>query len=122
VEFKDLTDTERALIENLRILKSSDPVFTYLPQVLSSRIRIMIERGAKYNGHGSSVMEQIYSSYDQSAFHKASDPMLRLKNICTEKAEWLPDSKLHELPDDAANYLDMWLCAREEVKRNGLSK
>ena len=118
--FGELTESERVLIENLRKLNRSDLVFHHLPAILSKRIRIMIERGAVYNGHGSCVMEQIYSAFDQSAYHKMSDPVLRLKNICTEKAAPLSDGQLRDLVDDAANYADMWLCVREEVRRNGL--
>jgi len=117
----DLTEEERTLIEGMRILARLDPRFKFLASSRASRDRIMIDRGALYNGNGSSVIKQLYYKKDQSAFHKAFDPMNRLENICCTKeaGQGLPDATLLELPQDAANYLDMWLCCREDFKANG---
>jgi hypothetical protein len=96
----------------MRILAKQDSTFVWLPVVIAERLSIMVERGARYNGHGSTVMEQIYFVNDQSAYHKVVDPINRLKNICPKTTQVLTDADLHQLPEDAANYLDMWRCCR----------
>jgi hypothetical protein len=112
LNFAELTEAERQVVEQMRVLGKQDPTFLWLPIVLADRMAIMVERGAKYNGHGSTVMEQIYFVNDQSAYHKVVDPINRLRNICPRSTQVLSDKDLHQLPEDAANYLDMWKCCR----------
>lgn len=116
---KELTEGERLVVERLRILQEQDKTFKFLPQVLADRMQIMVERGTKYNGKGSTVMEQIFFAQDQSAFHHAFRPMVRLKNICPNHTGMVADKTLHELDQDAANYLDIWRCCRVAAKMNG---
>jgi hypothetical protein len=116
---QDLTEGERLVVERLRVLAAQDKTFCFLPQVMADRLQIMIERGAKYNGNGSSVMDQVFYAQDQSAFHHALRPMQRLKNICPKHTGVLAENDLHELPEDAANYLDMWLSCRRAVRTEG---
>lgn len=116
--FGELTEAERAVVEKMRVLAKQDATFLWLPIALMDRFDIMIERGARYNGHGSTVLEQMYFLNDQSAYHKMVDPINRLKNICPRSIAMLSDDDLHQLPEDATNYGDIWKCCRLHIQNN----
>lgn len=115
----ELTEAERRVIELLRILGKQDPTFVFLPEVWIDRLAVMVDRGAKYNGNGTCVREQIFYNNDQSAFHQMVNPMNRLKNICPNQTTMIADADLFELPLDATNYGDMWLACRKQRQAGG---
>ena len=119
MDFK-LTEAEFLLIEKLRILAQQDPTFEHLPHVITDRLDIMVERGKMLNGGASSLIDQIYYMNDQSAFHRAFEPLNRLKKIIGSGGMHFPDDKIKDKIQDSPNFCDMWLCCREEVKHQGL--
>ena len=121
MQLADLSEQERIVIEKMRILNNQDETFRHLPNTLADCFAIMVERGAAYNGNGTGVMDQIFYSGDQSAFHKAYDPMNRLKNFVT-KTPHIHKDKGIDLIIDTLNYVAMWLCCRREFRENGNAK
>lgn len=111
-----LTEAELLLLEKLRILKQQDPTFKYLPSVIAERLGIMVERGKMLNGGASSVIDQIYYMGDQSAFHRAFEPLNRLKKAMSANMR-LPDEKCKDKIQDSPNFCDMWLCCREAERQ-----
>lgn len=111
----DLSEAETVQIEQQRVLALTDPVFVQLPIIRAERDRIMVAR-AKHNRNGASVMSNIFYALDQSAYHRARDPLEKLAARCqtTEAATTgISNGGMEELIDDLSNYADMWLACRK---------
>lgn len=115
-----LTEGEWRVLEKLRLLKLQDPTFGQLPIVLCERFDVMLQRGRDLNGDASSVLDQIYYMKDQSAFHRAFEPLNRLKKAFA-KAMWQPDEKIKDKIQDSANFDDMWLCCRKAKEKGDVA-
>ena len=116
---KDLTEAERQVIELYRLLKNSDPTFEHLPLVHADRMKIMLDRGRRYNGNGSSLTSQVFYMGDQSIFHRTFDPINRCIAPISSGDHHIPDAEIKDLIQDTGNYVDIWACCREGYSNNG---
>lgn len=117
MDFKDLTEEERGLIETMRLLGNSQPEFKYLPKVLHKKLLISLERGSRYNGSSSGPSEQMFYMGDQSAYHAAYRPIVRMRQVMSSGAQNLPDEMIQDMIDDSTNYLLLWDVCREHRGR-----
>lgn len=119
MHLQDLSEDERRVIELYRLLKNSDQAFQHLPTVHADRMKIMLDRGHRYNGSSSSLASQIFYMGDQSAFHRTFDPINRCKQPVTSGKPNIPDSEIRDLIEDTANYTDIWMCLRNARSKSG---
>ena len=119
MHFSELTEAERTVVELYRLLTKSDPAFAFLPVVHADRMRIMLERGHRYNGSSSSLRDQCFYMGDQSMFHRAYDPMNRCKQPINGGGVNIPDPEIRDLIEDTGNYTDIWMCLRNQRTLNG---
>ena len=112
----DLTEQEQRIIEQMRLLKVSDPAFAHLPSVIMDRFDILLKKGKKYNGSHSGVLKQNFKLGDTTAFTLMDRKMERGVTLCLKYAGDIPDDDANELVYDSTNQGDIWACCRMERK------